>query len=83
MTGVQTCALPIYPIVIFRDRLIADGIATAAELDALEESVLAEVDEAVAFTDASPFPDPEVAFAHLYTEPTPLRVAGTLIGATS
>ncbi len=71
------------PIVIFRDRLIADGIATAAELDALEESVLAEVDEAVAFTDASPFPDPEVAFAHLYTEPTPLRVAGTLIGATS
>ena len=71
------------PIVIFRDRLIADGIATAAELDALEESVLTEVDEAVAFTDASPFPDPEVAFAHLYTEPTPLRVAGTLIGATS
>ena len=38
-------------------------------------------DDAVAFTDASPFPDPAIAFADLYTEPTPLRVASPLIGA--
>ena len=71
------------PIVLFRQRLVADGVATDAELDALEAEVIAEVDEAVAFTDASPFPDPAIAFADLYTEPTPLRVVGTMIGATS
>ena len=62
---------------------ISQGIASADELDQLEAEVLAEVDEAVAFTDASPFPDPSIAYADLYTTPTPLRVAGTLIGATS
>lgn len=71
------------PIVLFRQHLVAAGLATEAEMDALEAEVLAEVDDAVAFTDASPFPDPDIAFADLYTEPTPLRVAATMIGATS
>lgn len=57
------------PIALFRRHLVAEGVATEAELDALEEEVLAEVDEAVAFTDASPYPDPSVAFKDLYTEP--------------
>jgi TPP-dependent pyruvate/acetoin dehydrogenase alpha subunit len=57
------------PIVLFRQRLIDDGTATADELDAMEAEVMAEVDEAVRFTDESPFPEPEVAFADLYTEP--------------
>lgn len=69
------------PIVLFRRYLVALGIATDAEMDALEDEVLAEVDAAVAFTDESPFPDPQVAYADLYTEPTPLRVAATMIGA--
>ena len=71
------------PIVLFRQRLVADGIATDEELDALEAEVLDEVEAAVAFTDASPFPDPAIAFADLYTEPTPLRVAATMIGASA
>lgn len=57
------------PIVLFRQRLIADGVATAEELDTLEVGVLEEVEEAVRFTDDSPFPDPSVAFKDLYTEP--------------
>lgn len=57
------------PIVLFRQHLEREGIATAGELDALEAEVLAEVDEAVRFTDASPYPDPSVAFKDLYTEP--------------
>jgi acetoin:2,6-dichlorophenolindophenol oxidoreductase subunit alpha len=57
------------PIVLFRQRLIDDGVATAEQLDELEAAVLAEVDEAVRFTDESPFPDPSVAFKDLYTEP--------------
>jgi pyruvate dehydrogenase E1 component alpha subunit len=69
------------PIVLFRNYLVAEGIATEAEMDELEAAVLDEVEAAVAFTDASPFPDPAIAFADLYTEPTPLRVASPLIGA--
>lgn len=57
------------PIVLFRQHLEREGIATAEELDALEAEVLAEVDEAVRFTDASPYPDPSVAFKDLYTDP--------------
>ena len=46
------------PIVLFRRVLAERGIATEEELDALEAEVLEEVEEAVRFTDASPFPDP-------------------------
>jgi pyruvate dehydrogenase E1 component alpha subunit len=57
------------PIVLFRQRLERDGVASAEKLDALEAEVMAEVDEAVRFTDESPYPDPSVAFKDLYTEP--------------
>lgn len=57
------------PIVLFRVWLITQGIATAEELDALEAEVLREVDDAVDFTDKSPYPHPSVAFKDLYTEP--------------
>jgi pyruvate dehydrogenase E1 component alpha subunit len=56
------------PIVLFRNYLIAEGHFTAEELDALDAEVLAEVDEAVRFTDESPYPEPETAFADLYTD---------------
>ncbi|GAB2734638.1 thiamine pyrophosphate-dependent dehydrogenase E1 component subunit alpha [Sinomonas soli] len=57
------------PIVLFRQHLEREGVASAEELDALEAEVVAEVDEAVRFTDESPYPDPSVAFKDLYTEP--------------
>lgn len=57
------------PIVRFRQHLIASGVASAEELDVLDAEVLAEVDQAVEFTDASPQPALETAFADLYTEP--------------
>ena len=62
------------PIVLFRDVLVERGVATAEELEALEQEVLEEVDEAVRFTDESPYPEPEVAFSHLYTDPYPVEV---------
>lgn len=55
------------PIQLFREHLQSTGVSPA-ELDAMEAEVLAEVDEAVAFTDASPYPDPSVAFDDLYTD---------------
>lgn len=57
------------PIVLFRRVLVERGVATEEDLDALEADVLEEVEEAVRFTDASPFPDPRVAFQDLYTDP--------------
>lgn len=57
------------PVVLFRRHLVAEGVATDEQLDAIEAGVLAEVDEAVRFSDDSPFPDPSVAFADLYSEP--------------
>ena len=56
------------PIVLFRNYLEANGFFTSEEMDQLEADVLAEVDEAVRFTDESPYPDPSVAFDDLYTE---------------
>jgi TPP-dependent pyruvate/acetoin dehydrogenase alpha subunit len=61
------------PIVLFREKLIADGVATAEQMDAMEAEVLEEVEEAVRFTDESPYPDPSVAFKDLYTEPIGVR----------
>jgi pyruvate dehydrogenase E1 component alpha subunit len=56
------------PIVLFRAELIRRGILTDESADALEAEVLKEVDEAVAFTDASPYPELSVAFDDLYTD---------------
>jgi TPP-dependent pyruvate/acetoin dehydrogenase alpha subunit len=57
------------PIVIFRDHLVASGLASSEELDALEQEVLAEVEDAFEFSQSSPYPDATVAFEDLYTEP--------------
>ena len=57
------------PIVLFRKHLVDTGVATDEQMDALEAEVMVEVDEAVRFTDDSPFPHPSVAFKDLYTEP--------------
>ena len=55
------------PVVLFRDHLIAQGM-TAEQMDQLDADVLAEVDAAVAFSDASPYPELSVAFDDLYTD---------------
>ncbi|MBC7517508.1 MAG: thiamine pyrophosphate-dependent dehydrogenase E1 component subunit alpha [Microbacteriaceae bacterium] len=55
------------PIVLFRNHLIETGVS-AELLDQMEADVLAEVDAAVAFSDASPYPELSVAFDDLYTD---------------
>lgn len=57
------------PIVIFRDWLIENGVGDASEMDALEAEVLQEVEDAAAFAEESPDPNPKTAFKDLYTEP--------------
>jgi len=57
------------PIALHRQYLIDNGVATAEQLDQLEADVLQEVEDSVTYTNESPFPEPSVAFADLYTEP--------------
>jgi 2-oxoisovalerate dehydrogenase E1 component len=54
------------PIAGLRDEAVGSGAAAAEELDRIEGEVRAEVDDAIAFAKASPFPEPESAARHVY-----------------
>lgn len=56
------------PIGIYRNHLIQENIASEAELDALDEAIQKETDEAVLFAEQSPEPAPEELFTHIYVE---------------
>ena len=56
------------PITLFRDALIAGGVATADEMDALTAEIEQEVEDCATFALNSPYPEPEVAFQHLFTD---------------
>jgi len=50
----------------FRGRLVGDGTLTPAEADAIADRVRAEMEEAVSFGLASPFPEPGTALEYVY-----------------
>jgi pyruvate dehydrogenase E1 component alpha subunit len=54
------------PIKLFRGRLIGEGLASAAELAAIDERVQGQVDKAVQLAEASPDPLPEDALRDVY-----------------
>lgn len=54
------------PIARFRHRLLEDGTAAEADLDAIDAEVKADLEEAVAFANASPEPDPATALDYIY-----------------
>ncbi|MBI4233771.1 MAG: pyruvate dehydrogenase (acetyl-transferring) E1 component subunit alpha [Chloroflexi bacterium] len=54
------------PIVTFRKLLLESGAAREEDIQALERSVEAEVEEAVRFADASPEPPPEALYEDVY-----------------
>lgn len=54
------------PITRLADRLQQRGLATTASLAEIEQSVKAEIDEAVAFAEASPSPVPEDTLKHVF-----------------
>src|SRR5262249_35792914 len=56
------------PIAMFRDKLLADGIP-AADLDAIDRQVEAEMTEAVEFSRQSPAPDSATANDHVWAQP--------------
>jgi pyruvate dehydrogenase E1 component alpha subunit len=56
------------PIETTKASIIEKGYATEAELDKIEEDIMAEVDESVVFSENSPYPDPADLFRHVYVE---------------
>ena len=54
------------PIVLFREKLIAQGIFTETDAEAIDKEVAAEVTAAEKFVAQSPLPDPERMFNSLY-----------------
>jgi len=55
-------------IVALERMMVADGVATEGEIEAVRAAVQAEVDEAIAFAEASPLPDPAELLDNVYTE---------------
>jgi TPP-dependent pyruvate/acetoin dehydrogenase alpha subunit len=55
-------------IVALEQVMLADQIATRAEIDAVQAAVLAEVDAAIEFAEASPLPEPDQLLHNVYTE---------------
>lgn len=54
------------PIPRFRDWLLGNGYATAAELDVIEAAMKQEIADAVQFARESPVPDPATAMDYIY-----------------
>lgn len=57
------------PIHVFRTWIEEEGIATAAEFDAIDQEVEQTVEEAARFADESPEPDPDTLFDYVYSNP--------------
>jgi pyruvate dehydrogenase E1 component alpha subunit len=71
------------PIGIFRKYIIEEGIASEAELDEQDEEAERIVQEAVDFAEASPEPDDDALFEHIYAEPTPIEYRGYALSQES
>jgi len=56
------------PIVLFAERCVKDGALTEADVKLIEKAVSDQVDDAVAFADASPVPPPEDLFTDVYKD---------------
>ncbi len=56
------------PIPAFIAKLIGDKVTTQEEVAKMEESITRELDEAERFALASPLPEPQTAFTHVYRE---------------
>jgi 2-oxoisovalerate dehydrogenase E1 component len=57
------------PIQRFRTKLLGNGIATPGELDQVEAEVKTTIEEAHAFAQDSPWPDPATVTDHVYSAP--------------
>jgi pyruvate dehydrogenase E1 component alpha subunit len=54
------------PIKLWGDRLVAEGVLSEDDPEAIDEAAITRVDEAVTFADRSPFPEPESLYDDIY-----------------
>jgi pyruvate dehydrogenase E1 component alpha subunit len=57
------------PLKVTEDKILDNKIATEEEIQAIKDAVKAEVEAAVAFAEASEYPDPSELFTDNYVEP--------------
>ena len=57
------------PLNVTEGKILQYGYATEAEMEAIKERVKAEIDEAEAFAEASPYPDASELYTDNYAEP--------------
>ncbi|HYG55021.1 MAG TPA: thiamine pyrophosphate-dependent enzyme [Burkholderiales bacterium] len=69
------------PIERFAKYLVESGLATRAELEGVAGEIAAEIAEARAFAERSPWPEPETATTHVYSLPHRPRPAPPPEGA--
>jgi TPP-dependent pyruvate/acetoin dehydrogenase alpha subunit len=56
------------PVTRFEDHLLGQGLATAAEVQGIRDAVARQLEAAVAFAEASPFPDPKDLLVDMFAE---------------
>lgn len=64
------------PIIVWRNAMVEEGVFTEAEAKAIDKAAQKEVDEALAFAERSPFPEPESIFEDVYWEVDNKTAAG-------
>lgn len=57
------------PVAQYRRRMIADGVLTAPDVEAIARDIAAEIERAFAHAKAGPFPLPAALTEHVYPEP--------------
>jgi pyruvate dehydrogenase E1 component alpha subunit len=61
------------PILLFRNKLISDGVATQEEFDQIDADALKEIEQAVQFAEDSPVPDPSTLDEFIYADSGAVR----------
>ncbi|MFL5945142.1 MAG: thiamine pyrophosphate-dependent dehydrogenase E1 component subunit alpha [Gaiellaceae bacterium] len=56
------------PLVLFRERVRSEQRVDESELDRLDAASRSAIDEAVAFAEDGPLPDPDELYAHVYVD---------------
>jgi pyruvate dehydrogenase E1 component alpha subunit len=56
------------PVEVVRTTILEKKFATEKELDAIDEKIVAQVDESVKFAEESNFPDPSEALTDVYVQ---------------
>jgi len=60
------------PVVIHKERLLSQGIATSEELAQMEAEERARIVDALEFARQSPYPEPEEVFEDMFSNPIPI-----------